>query len=145
MPNTSKAGTLGRFIRTFYDVRRTASRTGRLCLLEPFLAPDVRWSEPDVGAHMGHLRGREAVIDMIRRAIHKTAGSFELTVTGTVETATHVSATIDWSAVADCRQIQGSELATYEVREGCIVAAWFHPENIADDHTFWGEQQPTIR
>ena len=51
-------GPLGRFIRTFYDARRTASRTGDLGQLDPFIATEVRWCEPDVGAHMGVLDGR---------------------------------------------------------------------------------------
>ena len=60
-------GPLGEFIRAFYDARRTAARTGDLSLLHSFIAADVRWSEPDVGAHMGVLEGRDAVLDMIRR------------------------------------------------------------------------------
>lgn len=137
MKSSHEDGPLGRFIRTFYDTRRTASRTGQLNMLDPYIAPDVRWSEPEVGAHMGHLVGRGAVIDMISRAIHKTGGSFDLTVTDTVESASHVSALITWSACVGRRHIKGRELATYEVHHGCIVAAWFHPENITHDHAFW--------
>ena len=133
------AGPLGRFIRAFYEARREAVRAGDLSLLEEFIAPDVRWSEPEVGEHMGVLRGRDAVIDMIRRALDATGGSFELAVAGTVESASHVSALIDWSAVSGGRRIEGRELAVYEVRNGLIAAAWFHPENIGDDRAFWGE------
>ncbi len=133
------AGPLGRFIRAFYQARRAAVRGGDLSLLEGFVAPDVRWSEPEVGEHMGVLRGRDAVIDMIRRALDATGGSFDLAVAGTVESATHVSALIDWSAVSGGRRIEGRELAVYEVRGGLITAAWFHPENIGDDRAFWGE------
>ena len=50
--DSQECGPLGRFIRTFYDARRRASRTGDLSLLDPFIAADVRWTEPDVGAHM---------------------------------------------------------------------------------------------
>ena len=129
----------GTVIRAFYDARRAASRTGGLSLLDPFIAADVRWCEPDVGAHMGVLEGRDAVLDMIRRALETTAGSFDLRVTSTVETATHVAASVAWSAVKAERRIEGQELAVFEVREGRIVAAWFHPGDIADDEAFWGE------
>ena len=126
-------------IRDFYDARREASRSGDLSLLAPFLAADVRWSEPDVGDHMGFLEGPEAVIDMIGRALEATDGSFKLAVSGTVETGSHVAALIVWSATRDGRGIEGREMAVYEVQGGCIAAAWFYPENIADDRAFWGE------
>ena len=135
----SAAGPLGRFICAFYEARREAVRAGNLGRLEDFIAPDVRWSEPEVGEHMGVLRGRDAVIDMIGRALDATGGSFELAVAGTMESTTHVSALIDWSAVSGGRRIEGRELAVYEVRDGLIAAAWFHPENIGDDRAFWGE------
>ena len=132
-------GPLGTVIRDFYEARRTASRTGALSLLEPFIAGDVRWCEPDVGTHMGVLEGRDAVLDMIRRALETTAGSFDLRVTSTIETSTHVAASVAWSAVKGERRIEGEELAVFEVREGRIVSAWFHPGDIADDEAFWGE------
>ena len=133
------ASPLGRLIRAFYDARRDASRSGDLSLLAPFLAADVRWSEPDVGAHMGFLQGREAVIDMIGRALDATNGSFGLAITRTVETGSHVAALIIWLATRGGREIEGREMAVYEVRDGCIASAWFYPENIADDRAFWGK------
>ena len=133
-------GPLGRFVRAFYDARRAAARSGDLAPLDAFIAPDVRWSEPDVGDHMGDLRDRAAVLGMIRRALATTGGTFDLRVTATVETGSHVAALIAWSAEKDGGRIEGRELAVYEVRDGRIAAAWFHPENIADDRAFWGER-----
>ena len=138
-----RSGPLGRFIRAFYDARRTASRSGDpddLGRIEAFIAPDVDWQEPDVGDHMGALRGRAAVLDMIRRALGTTGGTFDLSVAGTTETGSHVAASIAWSAEKDGRRIEGRELAVYEVRDGRIAAARFRPENIADDRAFWGEE-----
>ena len=132
-------GPHGRFIRAFYDARREASRSGDPRPLERFIASDVRWSEPNVGAHMGVLRGRAAVLDMIRRARDASEGSFDLRITHTVEDRDHVAASVAWSAERDGRLIAGRELAVFELRDGCIAAAWFHPENIADDRAFWGE------
>ena len=79
---------------------------------------------------------------MIRRAVDTTGGSFDLRVSSTAETSTHVAASVAWSAVKGGRRIEGQELAVFEVREGHIVAAWFHPGDIADDEAFWGEGQP---
>ena len=136
------SGPLGDLIRAFYDARRTATRTGDLSPLDAFIADNVRWSEPDVGSHMGVLAGRDAVLDMIRRALDTTGGSFDLRVISTVETSSHVSASIAWSAVKEGRRIESQELAVFEVRDDRIVAAWFHPGDIADDEAFWGEGQP---
>ena len=140
MSAAAPSGPLGQFIRAFYDARREAGRSGDLSALEPFIAPDVDWQEPDVGVHMGDLRGREAVLDMIRRALAATGGTFDLRVAETVETGSHVAARIAWSAERDGRRIEGRELAVYEVRDGRIAGARFHPENIADDRVFWGEE-----
>lgn len=136
----SAPGPLGRFVRAFYDARRAASRSGGLAALEAFIAPEVDWREPDVGGHMGTLRGRGAVLGMVRRALATTGGSFDLRVVSTVETGSHAAALIAWSAERDGRRIEGRELAVYEVRDGRIAAARFHPENIADDRAFWGEE-----
>ena len=136
-------GPLGHFVRAFYDARRAVSRTGDPNPLYRFIAAGVLWREPDVGGHMGFLEGRDAVLDMIRRALDTTGGSFELQVISTVETSTHVAATIGWSAVKGGCRIEGQELAVFEVREERIVAAWFHPGDIADDEAFWGEAQPS--
>ena len=139
--NSEGCGPLGTFIRAFYEARRVASLTGDLNLLHPFVAADVRWREPDVGVHMGILEGREAVLDMIRRALDTTGGSFDLRVNSTAETSSHVAASVAWSGLRTGRRIEGQELAVFEVREGRIVAAWFHPGDIADDEAFWGEGQ----
>ncbi|MDE0057405.1 MAG: nuclear transport factor 2 family protein [Defluviicoccus sp.] len=141
-PNDAAAGPLGCFIRAFYDARRSAGRTGDLELLRRFMADDVRWSEPDVGAHMGELRGRDAVLDMIRRALDTTGGTFDLAVASTAETGSHVAAAIEWSADKNGRRIGGRELAVFEVRDGRILSARFHPDDLADDRAFWGEGSP---
>ena len=136
---SDSAGPLGRFIRAFYEARRTASLTDDLDSLRQFIATDVCWKEPDIGTHMGNLRGRDAVLDMIHRALATTGGTFDLTVTSTVETNSHVAASIAWSADKGGRRIDGQELAVYQVRDGFIVSAWFYPENIADDRDFWDD------
>ena len=75
---------------------------------------------------------------MIGRALETTGGSFDLRVPSTVETSTHVAASVAWSATKGGRRIEGEELAVYAIRHGRIVAAWFHPGDIADDEAFWG-------
>ena len=42
---------------------------------------------------------------------------------------------------SQARRIEGQELAVFEVRAGCIVAACFHPGDTDDDEAFWGEGQ----
>ena len=139
MSDPNGTGPLGRFVREFYAARRAASRTGNLESLRRFMVADVRWSEPDVGAHVGSIRGRDAVLDMIRRALETTGGSFDLAVASTVETGRHVAASIEWSADKEGRRIEGRELAVFEVRDGRIVSARFHADDLADDREFWNE------
>jgi ketosteroid isomerase-like protein len=121
--------------RRFYAARAA----GDLAAVRGFLAPDVAWQEPEVGDHMGLLRGPDAVLDMMARAQAATGGSFRLAVAETLATATHCAALIAWSATRDGRRIEGRELAVLGWREGRIVSAQFHPERLADDRAFWGE------
>ena len=134
----NRAGPLGRFIRAFYDARRAGDRES----LRRFMADDIRWSEPDVGVHLGELRGRDAVLGMIRRALHATGGTFDLAVASTAETGNHVAASIEWSADKNGRRIEGRELAVFEIRDGRIQSARFHPDNLADDRDFWDQEPP---
>lgn len=120
-------------VRRFYALRRS----GDPDLLRPFLTEDVVWREPKVGDHMGELRGPDAVIDMIRRALSTTAGSFSLEVGATMATANACAAVIRWRAEKDAGTIEGRELATFRIEDGCIGEACFFAENIIDDHAFW--------
>lgn len=54
-------------------------------------------------------------------------------------TGAHSAALIAWSATRDGRFIDGCEVAIHGWRDGRIVAAQFHPENLADDRAFRGE------
>ncbi len=139
MSDPNGTGPLGRFVREFYAARRAASRTGDIDSLRRYMTDDIRWNEPDVGAHMGALHGCDAVLDMIRRALETTGGSFDLAVASTVETGRHVAASIEWSADKEGRRIEGRELAVFEVRDGRIVSARFHADDLADDREFWNE------
>ena len=126
-------------VRRFYAARATAAAASDVEALRPFLAPDVDWVEPEVGAHMGRLPGAEAVLDMIRRAQVATGGTFRLAVAEAVETSTHCAALVVWSAERDGRAVRGREPAVFSVAEGRIVSARFHPDDIGDDLAFWDE------
>jgi hypothetical protein len=120
-------------VRDFYDLRAKNAPE----LLRPRLAPSVRWCEPDVGRHMGVLEGADAVIDMVCRALATTDGTFRLNVTETVETETHCSAVIAWSAEKGGKIIKGQEMALYGFKNGLIQEAYFFASNIANDEAFW--------
>jgi ketosteroid isomerase-like protein len=121
-------------IRRFYAARAA----GDLALVRALLDPAVDWVEPEIAGQPHRLRGAEAVLDMLQRARVATGGTFRLDVTAAIETATHCAAVVAWSAMRDGRMIRGRELAVFELRGGRIVAARFHPEDIAQDNAFWG-------
>ena len=123
-------------VRRFYAARQAETDPEGLRAL---LAADVVWQEPEVGTHMGRLTGRDAVLDMIRRAQAATGGSFRLEVRATIETGRQCAAVVEWTAERDGERIAGCELAVFRIADGLICAATFHPENLADDHDFWAE------
>ena len=120
-------------IRRFYAAREAQDAEQ----LRPFLADDVVWREPTVGSHMGELRGADAVIDMIARALETTAGTFSLGIAEVLEVQGHCTVLIEWSAQKRSELVRGRELAVFSVVDGRIVFAQFLPENIANDNVFW--------
>lgn len=120
-------------VRRFYELRRT----GDLEKLGTMIREDVVWCEPEVDGHMGELRGLDAVIDMIRRAMQTTGGTFKLDVESTVATKSDCAAVIAWRADKGGRRIEGRELAVFRFENGLIHEALFLPENIDNDHAFW--------
>jgi ketosteroid isomerase-like protein len=125
----------GDLVKQFYRLRERRDPDA----LRPLLAGDVRWREPEVGNHMGELAGAEAVIDMLRRALVDTGGTFSLRIAERMEVAGHRAAVIVWSAQRGQSVVEDRELATFSVKDGQITFAQFLPENIADDRAFWGE------
>ena len=120
-------------IRRFYALRQSGDPES----LRPFIHEEVIWREPEVGGHMGELQGVDAVIDMIRRALETTGGSFRLEIQSLVATDSECAAVINWRADKEGEQIQGRELAVFRFDAGRIREAMFFPENITDDHAFW--------
>lgn len=120
-------------VKEFYDLRSRNDPE----LLRWRLAPNVRWCEPEVGKHMGVLEGVDAVIDMVRRALATTGGTFTLHVAETVETETHCSAVIAWSANKGGKTINGKEMAVFGFKNGLIQEAYFFASNISNDEAFW--------
>jgi hypothetical protein len=120
-------------VREFYALRRRNEPE----LLRPWLHPALRWCEPEVGRHMGVLQGPDQVIDMMHRALAATSSSFRLEVAATIETATHCSTVIHWSAEKPGGPVRGQEMAVYGFRGEQIIEAFFFAANLADDHAFW--------
>ncbi|MDR6129024.1 ketosteroid isomerase-like protein [Sphingomonas sp. SORGH_AS802] len=120
-------------VHGFYEARQAKDPDA----LRHWLADDVRWSEPVVGDHMGHLQGADAVVDMLKRALATTGGTFSLRVVSTIETGSHCAAVIAWSADKNGRTIRGQEMAVFGFESGKITEAVFFASDIRNDQAFW--------
>lgn len=121
-------------IGRFYDARARDD----LAAVRSMLADGVLWREPRLDSeHTGDLRGAEAVLGMIREARRLTEGTFELRVRAALGHGEQVVALIDWSSTRAGRTLVGREVAVYRVREGRILEATFHPDNLEHDEEFW--------
>ena len=120
-------------VHAFYEARRENNPDA----LRSWLADGVRWNEPVVGNHMGHLRGADAVVDMLKRALATTGGTFSLRVASTVETGSHCAAVIEWSADKGGRTVRGQELAVFGFEGARIAEASFFAADISNDQAFW--------
>jgi len=86
---------------------------------------------------MGCLRGADAVVDMLKRALAATDGTFSLRVASVVETQSHCAAVIEWSADKNGKTIQGQEMAVFGFKGGSIAEASFFASDITNDQAFW--------
>lgn len=121
-------------IEAFYEARAS----GDMKSVRSFLADGVIWHEPDVGSeHTGDLVGADAVVAMISAAQKKTAGTFMLTPKRVVANGEHAVALIDWTATKGDATLEGKEVAVYRVRNGRIVEASFHQDDVEEDREFW--------
>ncbi len=120
-------------VQAFYEARQANDPDA----LRQWLADGVRWNEPVVGDHMGHLHGADAVVDMLKRALATTGGTFSLRVASTVETGSHCAAVIEWSADKNGRTIRGQEMAVFGFKGGQITEASFFASDITNDQAFW--------
>ena len=121
-------------VRRLYEARDRRD----LEAVRSMLADDVLWHEPDVGGeHTGDLRGPDAVLAMIREAGELTGGTFELRPREVVANGEHAVALVDWSATRDGERLEGKEVAVYRVRDGRVVEASFHQDDMDLDRRFW--------
>ena len=121
-------------VEQFYEARQRGDEAE----IRALLADDVVWHEPPVNDVTGDLIGPDAVLRMMREAQSRTNGTFRLRVNGGVANQSHAAARIDWTAIADGRHLQGSEIAVFRIREGQIAEAWFFQQDICADAAFWG-------
>ena len=120
-------------VRAFYDARKANDPDA----LRSWLADDVVWNEPVVGDHMGKLQGADAVVDMLKRALTTSGGTFSLHVASTIETGNRCAAVIEWSARKTERIIRGEELAVFGFQNARIAEASFFASDIQNDEAFW--------
>ncbi len=110
-------------VRDLYAARER----GDLDAVAALLAPDIDWHEPY--EYLGHIKGRERVIEALREAVDATGGTFRIHLHDVVANDDHAVALVEWSARRDARAMEGQEIAVYHVREGVVREVWFTANN----------------
>jgi hypothetical protein len=72
---------------------------------------------------------RPSSVGCSRRAGQLTGGSTRLWIETVLATDRHAVALVGWSSSYRGRTMRSREVAVYEVRNGRIAKAWFHPED----------------
>ncbi len=100
------------------------------------LADDVAWHEPGSEDYSGDYRGPDAVVELLRKLLAVTEGTFELVPEAFVCSEAHTAALVRWWAERGGRRSEGSEIAVYRFRDGRIAEVWFHPDGYEQEaHT----------
>jgi ketosteroid isomerase-like protein len=112
--------------------RRTADafRSGDQAALASLIASDVVWHVPGAHAMAGDIRGRDQLVDWLRRLRAKGFWLTEHDVFGNDE---HVCALSVMGAQREAVAVQTRVVSIFHYREGQQVERWFYP----DDPVAW--------
>lgn len=113
-----------RLIRDLYAARARRDWAAARGLL----ADDVVWHESGSEDYSGDHRGGDRVVDLLRRLVEVTGGTFTLQPAGFIVTAEHVATNARWSAERGGAHVDGNDLAVFRIAEGRIAEAWFFPD-----------------
>jgi uncharacterized protein len=113
-----------RVIRDFYSARARRDWTAA----RELLADDVVWHESGSEDYSGEHRGAGRVIELLRRLVEVTEGTFTLEPTDFIVTAEHVATNARWSAERGGTNVAGNDLAVFRIAAGKIAGAWFFPD-----------------
>lgn len=113
-----------RLVRSFYAARARRDWAA----VRELLADDVVWHESGSEDYSGDHRGAERVVELLRRLVEVTEGSFTLEPTGFIATAEHVATNARWRAERGGARVEGNDLAVFRIAERGIAEAWFFPD-----------------
>ena len=113
-----------RLIRDFYAARCA----GDWVAVRQLLADDVAWHESGSEDYSGDHRGGDRVVELLRRLVEVTGGTFTLEPTDFIVTAEHVATNARWCAQRGNVRAAGNDLAVFRVDKGKIAEAWFFPD-----------------
>jgi ketosteroid isomerase-like protein len=111
-------------IREFYDARarRDWEAVGVL------LADEVGYHEPGDEDHSGDFRGRDDVVELLKKLVEVTEGTFQLEPTGFLHLEDHSAVLVRWCAARQGRRSEGRELAVFRLEHDKIAEVWFYNE-----------------
>lgn len=118
-----------RLLRNEYRAR--ADRDDRL-LAEVF-ADDIAWHVPGKNLIAGEYRGRDQVMEYVRRRRALVDDTFEVAVEDVLANDEHGSVIASGSAVRDGKRLEWRAHGLYRFENGRIAECWLLPE---DQHAF---------
>jgi ketosteroid isomerase-like protein len=111
-----------RAIRDLYDAR--ARRDWEA--VPALFAQEIAWHEPGEEDHSGDYRGRADVVELFKKLVAVTEGTFQLAPEAFLSSVDHSAVLVRWSAERGRARSEGNEIAVYRFRDGKIAEVWFH-------------------
>lgn len=113
------------------EYRARADRDDRL-LAEVF-ADDIAWHVPGKSLIAGEYRGRDQVMEYVRRRRALVDDTFEVTIEDVLANDEHGFVIASGSAVRDGKRLEWRAHGLYRFENGRIAECWLLPE---DQHAF---------
>jgi ketosteroid isomerase-like protein len=111
-----------RVIRDLYDARARRDWDAVAALF----ADEIGYHEPGEEDHSGDFRGRGEVVELLRKLVEVTNGTFQLEPRAFLNSVDHSAVLVRWWAERDGQRSEGNEIAVYRFRGDEIAEVWFY-------------------
>jgi ketosteroid isomerase-like protein len=107
-------------------------------LLADVFADDIVWHVPGKNAIAGEYRGRDQVMEYVRRRRALVDDTFEVTVEDVLANDEHGVVIASGSAVRDGKSLEWRAHGLYRFEHGRIAECWVVPEDQTAFDAIWG-------
>ncbi|MEV6062327.1 nuclear transport factor 2 family protein [Nocardia asteroides] len=125
--------------RDTFNAYGAALAAGDMPALAATFADDIVWHQPGRNSLSGDHHGPDAVLELLGSFMQRSGGTFELAVTGVVESGDLVAAAVNFSARRQGEiDLAQNGIDVFHIANGRIAEVWLVSTDQDAEDRFWG-------